>query len=76
MNKSIRTFSAVALALYVALFAVSAAAQTSTTGSIEGTVTDVNSAAVPNVTITVAGPNLIRPQSAITNDEGSYRILN
>jgi outer membrane receptor protein involved in Fe transport len=63
-------------ALVLSLFAVSAAAQTSTTGSIEGTVTDVNGAAVPGVTVTVSGQNLIRPQSATTNDEGIYRIPN
>ena len=63
-------------ALCLSLFAMSALAQTSTTGSIEGTVTDVNGAAVPGVTVTVTSPNLIRPQSATTNDEGNYRILN
>jgi outer membrane receptor protein involved in Fe transport len=66
----------VMLALAMSLFTMSAAAQTSTTGSIEGTVVDVNGAAVPGVTITVAGQNLIRPQSATSNDEGFYRILN
>src|SRR5947209_9261693 len=64
------------LALVLSLFAVSASAQTSTTGSVEGTVTDVNGAAVPGVTVTVSGPNLIRSQSATTNDEGIYRIPN
>ena len=39
------------LAVVLSLFA-SASAQTSTTGSIEGTVTDVNGASVPGVTVT------------------------
>lgn len=64
------------LALVLSLFAMSASAQTSTTGSIEGTVTDVNGAAVPGISVTVTGPNLIRSQSATTNDEGLYRIPN
>ncbi|HVF49363.1 MAG TPA: TonB-dependent receptor [Pyrinomonadaceae bacterium] len=64
------------MVLCFALFTMSAMAQTSTTGSIEGTVTDVNGAAVPGVTVSVTSPNLIRPQSATTNDEGIYRIPN
>jgi outer membrane receptor protein involved in Fe transport len=66
----------VMLALALSLFTMSASAQTTTTGSIEGTVVDVNGAAVPGVTVTVSGQNLIRAQSATTNDEGIYRIPN
>ncbi|MDT5261265.1 MAG: hypothetical protein QOC61_269, partial [Acidobacteriota bacterium] len=69
-------FVTVMLTLALSLFTMSASAQTSTTGSIEGTVTDVNGAAVPGVTVTAAGPNLIRPQTATSNDEGVYRIPN
>ncbi|MEJ7711560.1 MAG: TonB-dependent receptor [Pyrinomonadaceae bacterium] len=50
--------------------------QTSTTGSIEGEVTDVNGAVVPGVTVTVTSPNLIRPQTATANEEGQFRIPN
>jgi outer membrane receptor protein involved in Fe transport len=64
------------LALVLSLFAMSASAQTNTTGSIEGTVTDVNGAAVPGVTVTVSGPNLLRPQTATSDSEGNYRIPN
>src|ERR687893_268018 len=60
------------LALLVSLFTGSAAAQTTTTGSIEGTVVDVNGAAVPGVTVSVSGQNLIRTQTATTNDEGYF----
>ncbi|HZT57741.1 MAG TPA: carboxypeptidase-like regulatory domain-containing protein, partial [Pyrinomonadaceae bacterium] len=74
MRTSIRFFAV--LALVLSLFAVGASAQTNTTGSIEGTVTDVNGAAVPGVTVSVSGPNLLRPQTATTNDEGIYRIPN
>jgi outer membrane receptor protein involved in Fe transport len=60
----------------LSLFAVSAMGQSSTTGSIEGTVVDVNGAAVPGVEVTVTSPNLIRAQTATTNEEGIYRIQN
>ncbi len=76
MRNPIR-FVTVMLTLAISLFtATSAAAQNSTTGSIEGTVADVNGAAVPGVTVTVTSPNLIRPQSAVTNEEGIYRLGN
>ncbi|HEU4596502.1 MAG TPA: TonB-dependent receptor [Pyrinomonadaceae bacterium] len=75
MRNPIRIFS-VMFALVLSLFAVSASAQTSTTGSIEGTVVDVNGAAVPGVEVTVTSPNLIRAQTATTNEEGAYRISN
>jgi outer membrane receptor protein involved in Fe transport len=64
------------LALCMALFTTGAFAQTSTTGTIEGTVVDTNGNAVPGVTVTVTSPNLITPQTATSNDSGQYRILN
>jgi outer membrane receptor protein involved in Fe transport len=75
MRTSIR-FMIVMLALSLSLFTLSAAAQTATTGSVEGNVTDVNGAAVPGVTVTVSGPNLLHPQSGTTNAEGFYHIQN
>jgi hypothetical protein len=51
-------------------------AQTTTTGMIEGIITDSNGAVVPAVTVTVTSPNLIRAQSATTDAEGRYRIVN
>ena len=62
-------------AMCLSLFAVGAMAQTSTTGTIEGTVTDPQGNAVPGVTITVTSPNLITPQSATSDDSGRFRIL-
>lgn len=61
----------------LALAAFSGAlAQSQTTGSIEGTVTDPQGRAVPNATVTAASPNLIRAQSAQTDDAGRYQIPN
>src|SRR5262245_33772810 len=54
----------------------SASGQTNTTGTIEGIVSDQNGAVVPSVRVTVTSPNLISAQTAVTNVEGWYRILN
>jgi len=51
-------------------------AQTTTTGTIEGVVTDSNGALVPAITVTATSPNLIRAQSVTTDNDGRYRILN
>src|SRR5262249_31448944 len=63
-------------AMCLTLFAVSAMAQTASTGAIEGAVTDPQGGGVPNATVTASGPNLISPQSATTNEQGRYTILN
>lgn len=64
-----------ALLMSFALFAGSAFAQTSTTGSIEGSVTDTTGAAVPGIAVKVSSTNLISAQTAITDDSGRFRIL-
>lgn len=51
-------------------------AQTPTTGTIEGFITDPNGAIVPGVTVTATSPNLIRTQTSTTDDEGHYRLPN
>jgi outer membrane receptor protein involved in Fe transport len=76
MRKVESVFKALAFVLCVAAFSINVAAQTATTGTIEGTVLDSLGNAVPGVTVRVTSPNLITPQSATTNDEGRYRILN
>jgi outer membrane receptor protein involved in Fe transport len=71
-----RKFFMFVVALSVALVATSAFAQTSTTGSIEGVVTDPAGAAVKGATVTATSPNLIHPQTATTGDDGHYSIGN
>jgi outer membrane receptor protein involved in Fe transport len=61
--------------LVFAIGATGAAAQTSTTGSIEGLVTDPNGASVKGATVTATSPNLISTKTAITGDDGRYQIL-
>ena len=58
--------------LLAAAAAAPAAAQTA--GEIGGTVTDVQGLAVPGVAVTLAGPALIAPQTAVTLVDGSYRF--
>ncbi|HYE16572.1 MAG TPA: TonB-dependent receptor [Pyrinomonadaceae bacterium] len=72
MRTPIRIFTVFALLLSLV---VGAAAQTTTTGSIEGTVVDVNGAAVPGVVVTATRAGG-RSQTATTNDEGIYRLSN
>src|SRR5262245_37741448 len=51
------------------------AAQTATTGRIVGTISDQQSAVVPGVTVTAAGPQLQGLRTSITDAEGEFRFL-
>jgi len=75
MKNVFKFFALSALLACFALFAGSVFAQTSTTGSIEGTVTDSTGAAVPGVTVTATRQGG-RSTTATTNEEGFFRILN
>jgi len=65
-------------ALLVALtFSVSAFAQgggASSTGTIQGRVTDAQGAVLPGVTVTAISPALIQPQTTVTSEAGNYRF--
>jgi len=77
VSMKMRIFTMSLLALCLALFTMGAAmAQSSTTGSIEGTVTDPQGGVIPNATVTVSGANLIRAQTAQTDTSGRYQVLN
>lgn len=53
-----------------------ARAQSNTTGTIAGEVKDTSGALLPGVTVEAASPALIeRVRTAVTNDEGKYRII-
>ncbi|MFN2445535.1 MAG: carboxypeptidase-like regulatory domain-containing protein [Vicinamibacterales bacterium] len=45
-------------------------------GSLRGTVTDYQGAAMPGVTITATSPALLSPSVALSDDEGNYRLIN
>src|SRR5882724_3702109 len=76
MKNVLKFFSLSVLLTCFALFAGSVFAQSATTGSIEGTVTDTTGAAVPGITVKVTSPNLISAQSVNTDDNGRFHISN
>ncbi|MEO8701682.1 MAG: TonB-dependent receptor [Kofleriaceae bacterium] len=52
-----------------------AAAQSTTTGAIQGRVVDAaTKEPLPGITISVESPSLIEPQSAITDSDGGYKV--
>jgi hypothetical protein len=53
--------------------ATAASAQVQT-GDITGRVTDNTGAVLPGATVTLSGPSLIQPQSAVTSDTGTYQF--
>lgn len=71
--KSVYRFT---LALAVCLLLVApVAVLAQTTGTIEGTVTDQSGAALPGVTVELAGAKLLGGHSAVTAADGRYRFL-
>src|SRR5215470_843288 len=72
--KSVYRFS---LALAVALLLLAPIALLAqTTGTIEGQITDQSGAALPGVTVDLAGARLQGARSTVTSADGRYRFLN
>ena len=63
-------------ALFLLLVPILASAQTvsSTTGALNGRVTDNTGAVLPGVTVAIASPSLMGTRTALTNEEGLYRF--
>jgi hypothetical protein len=76
MKNVVKFFGLSALLVCFALFTGSVFAQSATTGSVEGVVTDANGAAVPGITVKAKSPNSISAQTATTDDGGRFKILN
>ena len=64
---------AVLVCLALTSSALPASAQVST-GEIFGKATDTSSAVMPGVTVTLSGPALIQPLTALTSETGAYRF--
>src|SRR5688572_9467736 len=75
MSKAVNLLMAAFFLAALLLLPAAVTAQTSTTGSVEGVVTDTNGAVVPNATVMLSGPGLVRPQTATADANGNYRFL-
>jgi outer membrane receptor protein involved in Fe transport len=60
---------------FVFLVVASPALAQRTTGTISGTVSDSSGAALPGVTVAVAGPNIVGTETAVTSEHGFYRFI-
>src|SRR5688572_4933673 len=61
--------------LSLAMLVAEAAAQSPTTGAIQGKVVERKSKeGMAGIVVTITGPNLIEPQTAITDEDGRYKI--
>jgi hypothetical protein len=56
-------------------WATAASAQTGL-GGLRGVVVDAQGGALPGVTVTATSPDMLGPQSGVTNESGEYRIVN
>src|SRR5688572_2880685 len=64
-------------ALFVILATGTALAQTvsSTTGAIDGKVTDTSDAVLPGVTVTIASESMMGTRDTVTNETGAFRFV-
>src|SRR6187200_3168475 len=76
MKTTIKLFTLAVFAAFSLLLATAAMAQTSTTGTVEGTVTDPNGAVISGASVSLTGPNLFRSQTTTTDGSGLYRFNN
>ena len=64
------------LVLSLLLVTTSAVAQSTTAGSLAGTVTDSSGAALPGVTVELAGSAMQGVRTVVTDMHGNYRFVN
>ncbi|MGD9903276.1 MAG: TonB-dependent receptor [Vicinamibacterales bacterium] len=62
-------------AAFVVVGAAVASAQTGL-GGLRGIVTDAQGGALPGVTVTATSPEMLGPQTGVTNENGEYRLIN
>src|SRR5437867_1758385 len=62
--------------LIVVMCALSAMAQSTTTGAIGGVVTNPNKEVVPGATVTVKNTGTNKEDTAVTDGQGRFRIVN
>jgi hypothetical protein len=59
----------------IVVFGTPCVGQVTPNGSIRGHVRDEQNAAIPGVTVVATSADMLGPRSAITDDEGFYRLL-
>ena len=69
-----RGFVALALALAIPSMALAQGGGASSTGTIQGRVSDSSGAVLPGVTVTATSPSMIGAQTQVSNENGSYRF--
>ena len=74
MKRCFRGLLIAALALAVAAPAFAQGGGASSTGTIQGRVTDAQGAVLPGVTVTATSPALLGQQTAVTSETGNYRF--
>ena len=74
MRRWTRGLLALLVALSVGSTAFAQGGGASSTGTIQGRVTDAQGAVLPGVTVTATSPALIQPQTTVTSETGNYRF--
>jgi hypothetical protein len=74
MRNCLRALAAMAVALAFASPAHAQGGGASTTGTIQGRVSDASGGVLPGVTVTASSPSLIGTQVQVSNENGSYRF--
>ncbi|MEP7117225.1 MAG: carboxypeptidase-like regulatory domain-containing protein, partial [Acidobacteriota bacterium] len=72
--KTWRRLAACALTLCLPALAAAQGGGASTTGTIQGRVTDSSELVLPGVTVTATSPSMIGPQTQVTGNSGTYRF--
>src|SRR5438045_4003539 len=67
-------FKVIVLALVAIVATAAIASAQSQTGEIFGKVTDASGAVLPGVTVTVTGPVLLQPLTAVTSETGTFQF--
>ncbi len=74
MSRWTRTLAALLVALSFSASAFAQGGGASSTGTIQGRVTDAQGAVLPGVTVTATSPSALGAQTTVTSDTGNYRF--
>jgi len=73
-DRFVRSLLAVVAGLMLPALAAAQGGGASTTGTIQGRVTDSSNLVLPGVTVTASSPSMIGTQTQVTGENGSYRF--